>query len=126
MQQGTEGIQGLIMQPGWSQGTRTGKLINELLRRVFKTQDGIEGRPSGINLLYHIMNTNEPLDEREDSPWKFTLGAEIYYKDPDQGISSGDYQIIERMSVDEDREFNRYLLSNGRFNLEAYERDLSE
>ncbi len=72
------------------------------------------------------MNLNEPLDESEDSPWKYTLGAQVYYRDQDQGIASGSYQIIERISDHDDRDLNLYLISNGSFNIEAYEEDLSE
>ncbi len=60
----------------------------------------------------------EPLDET-DSPWKFNLGALVYYTDPDYFIASGWYTIIERY------EGPGYLLSNGYYNIESKEEDLS-
>lgn len=60
----------------------------------------------------------EPLDESE-SEYKYNLGAYVYYSEPPEFISSGWYTIIERI------EPGLYLLSNGSYNLEASEEDLS-
>jgi hypothetical protein len=69
------------------------------------------------------------MTELDDIPvepeWKFNTKDKVHYSDPDEGISSGEYMIIERIELSPDEGYNLYLLSNGRYNIEAYEKNLS-